>query len=66
MCNNLLPMNTPNPDRKHRRHSKSWKATSKRCHQYKRMASITVLPGWAILDDLGAYIIPFNEVVTYA
>lgn len=41
MCNNLLPMNPVNPDRKHRRHAKGWKATSKRCHQYHRTPYIT-------------------------
>lgn len=66
MCNNLLPMNTPNPDRKHRKWSKSWKATSKRCHQYRRVANITLAPSYAVLDKDDAYIIPFEEVVTFA
>lgn len=38
MSNNLMPIPAPNPDRRHRRWSRSWKDTSKRAHQHRRVA----------------------------
>lgn len=74
----IVPFNTPNPDKKHRRKAKSWKATSKRCHQYHRTANIVLHPGFAYVDrvrDMSLegcqrveklFIVPFVEEVTYA
>ena len=45
--------------------NRSWKDTSKRRKQYKRVVSITLLPGYAVMDDESAYIIPFDECITY-
>lgn len=49
----------------HSINNRSWKDNSKRRRQYKRVVSITLLPGYAVMSDNDAYIIPFDEVITY-
>ena len=45
------------------RTTQNWKHRTKRCHQYHRTPSITLLPGYAVMYEDSAYIIPFDEVV---
>lgn len=50
------------PKRRPRR-TRSWKHLGKRASQTKRVVSITIRPGYAVMYDDGAYIVPFDEVV---
>lgn len=44
--------------------NKSWKDTSKRRHQWHRMVSITIEPGYWFEYQSGVCIVPFDEVIT--
>lgn len=43
--------------------TRSWKHLGKSDTQRKRVVSITLRPGYAVMDDDGVYIVPFDEVV---
>lgn len=43
---------------------KSWKDTSKRRHQWHRMVSITIEPGYWFEYQSSVCIVPFDEVIT--
>ena len=48
-----------------KRRSKCWKDKSKRRHQYRRTVSITIEPGFILLHEHGACIVPMYENFVY-
>ena len=43
--------------------NRSWKDTSKRKHQYKKTTNIVILPGYAVLYEDDAYIMPVEDIL---